>query len=203
MPIRYASALIVALLTATTLNAQETLPVPQRFEETLARDGLEAALDELEETLAIDIRHLREIINQPDHLVALPGGRKFSAGVLNLRGEAIPVINLRAYYGMPPYPSMRNAKIMILKMDEQVFGVIVDDIREIIKAENVAIARISTLVASQTTNQMKGHVKEVFKQRGEESRTTMVLDAVKLMTGIETYQNGDSDAPVLDNQLNV
>lgn len=138
----------------------------------------------LGESFAIDIRCMREIINQPEQLLSIPGRRAFSAGVLNLRGQAIPIINLRAFYDLGPYPSIANAKVMILKLEDCVFGIMVDDIREIIKAEQVTMIPMSSMAASNTNPRWKNHVHEVFERKGDDALMAMVLDTERLMHAI-------------------
>ena len=138
----------------------------------------------LGQLFAVDIHCLREIINHPEHLLTLPGGRTFSAGVLNLRGEAIPIIDLRAFYALGPYPSIHDAKVMILKLEDCVFGIMVDDIREIIKAEQLTLVPMTSMVASSTEDRLKQHVREVFERKDGDSQMIMVLDTSKLMHAI-------------------
>ncbi len=138
----------------------------------------------LEEVYAMDIRHMREIIEYPEHLVALPGSHAFSAGMLNLRGEAVPIIDLRQFYGMPPNTAAQHSRIMILQIGEQVFGVMVDNICEIVKAENMDRLNMSCLVGAQTMGEAHDHIKELLKRKGDDTQAVMVLDAVKLASSI-------------------
>lgn len=158
----------------------------------------------LGQLFAIDIHCLREIINHPKHLLSLPGGKTFSAGVLNLRGQAIPIIDLRAFYALGPYPPEVDSKVMILSLADCVFGIMVDDIREIIKAEQLNLIPLTSMVAPSTNDHLKQHIHEVFERKDDDGQTIMVLDAKKLMNAIllansnrqtETHAKTHAQAP--------
>ena len=67
--------------------------------------------------------------NAPDHVT----------GVTNLRGEVIPVINLRRKLGMEEQEVDKNSRIVIVTVDDIVAGLIVDSSSEVleIRKENI------------------------------------------------------------------
>ena len=61
--------------------------------------------------------------NAPDHVT----------GVTNLRGEVIPVINLRRKLGMEEQEVDKNSRIVIVTVDDIVAGLIVDSSSEVLE----------------------------------------------------------------------
>ena len=61
----------------------------------------------------------------------IPGSPNHVEGVINLRGRIIPVVDLRARFGMGGQRP-EEAKIVIVEMDTLVVGVVVDEVREVL-----------------------------------------------------------------------
>ncbi len=87
---------------------------------------------------AIELKDIQEII-ECDILMSIPAATGFDSEVLNLRGQIIPVINLRQFYGYPE-PTNKNdknnsCKLIICRDGKQVIGLQVDSIITIYKQE--------------------------------------------------------------------
>ncbi|MEQ8833281.1 MAG: chemotaxis protein CheW [Miltoncostaeaceae bacterium] len=61
----------------------------------------------------------------------IPGSPMHVLGVINLRGRIIPVVDLRARFGVIADPPA-DAKIVILEMGDLTVGVVVDEVREVL-----------------------------------------------------------------------
>ncbi|BCL62219.1 hypothetical protein DGMP_29120 [Desulfomarina profundi] len=84
---------------------------------------------------AIELKDVQEIIEQ-DTLLPVPGANGFDASVFNLRGQVIPVINLRKFYGYPDQSgNENNSKLIICRDGKRVIGLQVDAIITIYKQE--------------------------------------------------------------------
>ena len=67
-------------------------------------------------------------------------------GVINVRGAAVPVINLRRHFGLPEIPWGLRTPIILIQIDEQTFGLIVDEATSIDReARTVATASGTSL----------------------------------------------------------
>lgn len=64
----------------------------------------------------------------------IPGSPGHVPGVINLRGRIIPVVDLRARFGVIADPPA-DAKIVILEMGALTVGVVVDEVREVLTVE--------------------------------------------------------------------
>lgn len=79
---------------------------------------------------AVEIAHVREIVN-PLELTALPHTPPEVAGVADHRGEVVPVIDLRARFGLPHVAPSRSTKWILLNAGERVVGIVVDRVTDV------------------------------------------------------------------------
>ena len=85
-----------------------------------------------EETFGIDIGYVDNILRM-QRITRVPNVADYVKGVINLRGEIVPIINLRTKMGLEEIEETRATRIIIIKM-EQVgkVGFIVDCVKEVV-----------------------------------------------------------------------
>lgn len=74
---------------------------------------------------AVAIGSVREIVN-PATLTELPHAPSAVAGVMDHRGEVVPVVNLRTRFGLPPSADPRRAKWILIDVQGRSVGLAVD-----------------------------------------------------------------------------
>lgn len=79
----------------------------------------------------IPIEQVSEI-NRLETITPLPKAPQFIEGVINLRGNVVPVIDLRRRFGMNKVDRTNKNKIIILLVGKRLFGIIVDSVHEVI-----------------------------------------------------------------------
>jgi purine-binding chemotaxis protein CheW len=79
---------------------------------------------------AVPIAAVREIVN-PLALTALPHSPPSVAGVANHRGSVIPVVDLRARFGLPAAPDPRRLKWILVEVESRLVGLVVDGVTEV------------------------------------------------------------------------
>lgn len=86
----------------------------------------------------IPINQVNEI-TRPGNVVKLPGTPDFVDGIMNLRGEVIPIIDFKKRFGLGGTGVKDTTRIVVVNMGSRKCGVIVDDVEEIlaIPAENI------------------------------------------------------------------
>jgi purine-binding chemotaxis protein CheW len=84
------------------------------------------------EDFAIDIMRVREII-QPAPLTPVPEAPAHIAGVLRLRGEVVPVVDLRRRLGLPPAEPSPRARYVVVKVAGRLLGLMVDEVCEVVR----------------------------------------------------------------------
>ncbi len=89
---------------------------------------------------AIDIMHVKEIV-KASRFTYVPNTAPFVLGVYNLRGEIIPIIDLRKFFNIevPPRKPDNIENLLIISIEEHVFGVVVDQIEGIVGIQKSSI----------------------------------------------------------------
>ena len=83
------------------------------------------------EHYGIDIKYVDNIVRVPQ-ITRVPNVQSYFKGVINLRGEVIPVMSLRLKFDMPEIEYTGKTRIIIIKLDPTAaIGVIVDEVEEV------------------------------------------------------------------------
>lgn len=85
------------------------------------------------ELFGVEIKYIDNIIVM-QKITRVPKSQPYFLGVINLRGEIIPVMSLRRRFGMEPDEFTSISRIMIVKPDPLAApaGLIVDEVREVV-----------------------------------------------------------------------
>jgi purine-binding chemotaxis protein CheW len=82
------------------------------------------------EEFGVEISQVKEIIRVGD-ITRIPGSPAYVDGVINLRGQVTSVVNLRSRLGLDGKQLDSNARIMIMEVQKNSIGVIVDSVTEV------------------------------------------------------------------------
>jgi len=101
----------------------------------------------------VPVDQVMQII-RPQGILSVPKAAPFVPGVINLRGDVIPVVSLRARLGIGDAQAAggtagnvaSRARIIIIKMGSRVCGLMVDDVREIVDISEASVQRDSDQV---------------------------------------------------------
>ncbi len=80
------------------------------------------------ETFLVAREETREVMSVPIFLTRVPGARPWIRGLANLRGQLLPVIDLRAFLGGGAAPIGRNARILVVNSRDVPAGLLVDEV---------------------------------------------------------------------------
>ena len=95
------------------------------------------------EQYGIDIQYIDNIVRM-QRITRVPKAQTFFKGVINLRGEVIPVMSLRVKFELDPDEFTGKTRILILKFEPQAaVGVIVDEVREVVTLDADQIEKVS------------------------------------------------------------
>ena len=86
-----------------------------------------------QEIYGIDIFKIQEVIHS-QKIRSIPKSPRFVEGVIELRNQVIPVINLKKRLGIQEDDGEKR-RIVILDLDGRLLGAIVDDITKVLKLE--------------------------------------------------------------------
>ena len=81
------------------------------------------------EEFAFEISHVKEVIRLPV-ITKVPKCKDFIEGVINLRGNVIPIIDLRKRFHFELHFDPRSTRIIILEVSSIIVGGIVDAVLE-------------------------------------------------------------------------
>ncbi|HRG96714.1 MAG TPA: chemotaxis protein CheW [Polyangiaceae bacterium] len=83
-----------------------------------------------EVTYALEIGAVREVTN-PLPVVALPQAPPAVVGVADYRGAIVPVVDLRAKFGLPSVAATRKTKWVIMDAGSRLVALVVDAVTEV------------------------------------------------------------------------
>ena len=96
-----------------------------------------------DEQYGIDIKYIENIVRM-QHITRVPKVDSYLKGVINLRGEVIPVMSIRIKMGLEPDEETKSSRIIILKLDMNgQIGIIVDEVKEVVTLESDQIEKIA------------------------------------------------------------
>lgn len=90
------------------------------------------------EEFGVDIMCVQEIIRIPP-ITRVPKAPIYVEGVINLRGNVIPVISLRTRFGMTRMEETDLSRIIVLQVQTKVFGIRVDAVTEVLRIDSAGI----------------------------------------------------------------
>ncbi|MGN0151367.1 MAG: chemotaxis protein CheW [Wujia sp.] len=99
------------------------------------------------EQYGIDISYIDNIVKlQP--ITRVPHTQSFFLGIINLRGEIIPVMSMRKRFELPDKENTNATRILILKLEGNAkIGILVDEVREVVTLSEDDIEKITTEVS--------------------------------------------------------
>lgn len=80
------------------------------------------------ETFLVARDETREVMGVPTFLTRVPGARAWIRGLANVRGQLLPVVDLRAFLGGGTAPIGRNARILVVNNRDVPAGLLVDEV---------------------------------------------------------------------------
>ncbi|MGH9521847.1 MAG: chemotaxis protein CheW [Terriglobales bacterium] len=125
-----------------------------------------------EQAYGLPIASVREIVRAPD-ITPVPQTPQHIAGVTNLRGRVIPVIDLRIKLQRPAARSPKS-RVLVLMLDGRLLGVLVDEANEVLKIAPAEIEASPNLFGEEDESYVSG----IAKHRG---RLVVLLDPEKLL----------------------
>jgi purine-binding chemotaxis protein CheW len=86
----------------------------------------------------------------------VPGAPAYVAGLVQVRGRLVPVVDLRARFGLPPQPHALDHRVIVVQVGPRVAGLLVDSAREVVKIETTAFEKPPELVEQAAGGFVKG-----------------------------------------------
>lgn len=148
-----------------SLEQHEQEAEQESSERRLAEEQQFVVFHLAKEAYALPIMQVKEIIRVPE-IVGVPGAPYFIAGVINIRGSVLPVINLRRKLGLPEKEDDEGTRIVVVETNAGPTGLIVDAVREVRKISVSLIAETPAVLRAQVaTRYLRGVVRTKEKEQ--------------------------------------
>lgn len=92
-----------------------------------------------QESYGIKIDNVDNIVRM-QRMTRVPKSQPYYIGVINLRGEVVPVMSLRRRFGLEDDEYVGSTRIIIVKLlDQSLVGMIVDEVKEVVNLDETTI----------------------------------------------------------------
>lgn len=134
-----------------------------------------------DELFAVNVTKVLEVL-QKQHITHVPNAPNYIRGIINFRGEVVPVFESRIKFALPDRSEKSSFVIIVLDLSNEgeVFriGAIVDRVKDVITIEDSEIKPVPAMSKEFNTDFLQG----IFKLRND---FIMLLDVEKVFTGNE------------------
>ena len=129
-----------------------------------------------DELFAIDVTQVHEVL-ELSLVTRVPSAPDFMRGLVNVRGKAIPIVDLRAKFGLPASADTLNTRVVIMEMEldgeTAVLGGVADSVHEVIEIEPAQISAAPRIASRWRTELIRG-----IGRRGDEFIIILNINAV-------------------------
>ena len=108
-----------------------------------------------DEEYGLEILKVYEIIGMLP-ITPVPRTPSFIRGVINLRGKVIPVMDMRARFGMPAIPDTEETCVIVVKAQGVQMGIVVDRVSEVLDIRSEEIEDAPAFGAQVNTEYILG-----------------------------------------------
>ena len=165
-----------------------------KFELLLFRLGVDT-VNERSELFGINVFKVREIVAMPE-ITAVAGALPHNLGVVNLRGQIIPVIDLPSVVGRTPKSGLNI--MLVTEFARSTQGFAVESVEEIVRLD-------WSHVLSAESSAAGGLVTSIARLDGdaEDTRLAQVLDVEQILRQIAPKGNKDVDSETIGAKLRM
>ncbi len=127
------------------------------------------------EQYGIDIKYIDNIVRM-QHITRVPKVADYLKGVINLRGEVIPVMSLRLKMELEADEITKATRIIILKLEQHgTIGIMVDAVKEVVTLRSDEIEKVTYDAKEDKINFVNG-----IGKNGNELISILDLNAVAI-----------------------
>lgn len=125
------------------------------------------------EQYGINIRFIDNIV-RVQKITRVPKAQSYYRGVINLRGEIIPVMSIRLKLGLEDDKFTDKSRIIIVKVENATIGIIVDEVKEVVALTEENIEKVTP----DSNDELSGFISAIGKQNGD---LISLLDIVSII----------------------
>lgn len=131
------------------------------------------------EYYAVDVSPVENVFRMVE-ITDVPHAPDFVEGIVNFRGNVMPVIDLRKRLDLPVSEQTKQTRIMAVSLGKGMVGMIVDAVSEVAEISPDMIDPPSPILLDVDSDFLKGIAK--MPGNGEEDRLVIILDLVRVLS---------------------
>jgi len=132
---------------------------------------------------AIELPKIREILTYPDNITTLPNTSKWVKGLINLRGEVVPILDIRTKFNTGPTEYDENTSVIaVITEDKRMLGVVVDLVDDVQRLDTSTLAPVSEMGSAIPSKYLKGYV------RLDNNEMLVIMDIEKVVAKEELVE---------------
>ena len=109
------------------------------------------------ESYGIKVKHVREIL-RVNNIFPVPGSHDCVLGITNIRGSVVTIINGRKRLNLPDQEYDDSTRIIVVEVNDDVAGLLVDNVIDVIDLPKTATDMNSQLNAQENSEYIDGVV---------------------------------------------
>ena len=147
-----------------------------------------------DELFAVNVAQVREIL-EVSQITKVPTAPPYMRGVVNVRGQATPVVDFRLKFGLPECPDTVHTRIVVMELEiggeATVLGGIADSVHEVIEIEPGGIDPPPRIAMRWRTDFIQG-----MGKRGDDF--IIILDVNAVFSSDELAAVGEVSNPAME-----
>ena len=109
---------------------------------------------------AVELPKIREILTYPEIITTLPNTTGWVKGLINLRGEVVPILDIRIKFNTGEIEYNDNtAVIAVITEDKRMIGIVVDKVDDVQKIDSSNLSPVSDMGSAIPSKYLKGFVR--------------------------------------------
>jgi purine-binding chemotaxis protein CheW len=120
-----------------------------------------------------------EVAQVPEKITRVPKTPKFLEGVINLRGDVLPVVDQRRRFDMPTLDNTEGRRLIVVRTDRHRAGLIVDSVSDVLRTRAESVEPPPDLTDA-TSRLVRGVI-----NLESSNRIVLLLDPAELLTRAE------------------
>jgi purine-binding chemotaxis protein CheW len=80
----------------------------------------------------VELTRVKEVIRVPG-ITWLPRAPSFVKGIINLRGDVMPIIDLRDRFGLEPRAHTAETRVTVVEIEGHLVGIVVDSASQVVR----------------------------------------------------------------------
>lgn len=133
------------------------------------------------EIFAVDVMKIKGV-ERVIEITSIPQSADFLQGIIHLREEIIPVVDMRLKFGLPKNDFTKETRIILIELGKMVIGVIVDRVYEVFQIKEDEIGQMPNIGIKVSSRELVRGVAKIG------NKLIIIIDIDKIFTEDETAE---------------